>query len=230
MDEQVLIAQCKVAAEEVYKDHNGIERYFWSTKVPFSLPGHDNMLLGISTEITELHQLRDELEQQATVDALTGIHNRRFFYRAAEREFSGSSRYDQPTSLLILDIDNFKNINDTFGHQTGDQVLQNFAQHCKDEVRNCDLVGRIGGEEFAILLPQTDAQAAMILAERLCHSFVGLNLTNDSKPIEVSVSIGVASREQDDRSIEPLIKRADQALYKAKRSGKNKVCSSSSLS
>lgn len=224
LDKQVFATKKKHSAEETYKDFNGTMRYFWSTKVPVQLPDQEEMLVGISTEVTELHNLRDELERQATTDVLTGIYNRRFFYKAAEKEFDSSSRYNQPTSLLILDIDHFKLVNDEYGHATGDEVLKALAQHCQTTVRSCDIVGRIGGEEFGILLPQTEVESARILAERLCLSFQGLVLTEDPKPITITVSIGVACRTENDQKIESLFSRADIALYQAKRTGRNKVC------
>jgi diguanylate cyclase (GGDEF)-like protein/PAS domain S-box-containing protein len=224
LDTLVFSTMQKHAAEEEFVDPSGNVRYFWATKVPLRLSGQEDMLIGVSTEVTELHLLREELERQATTDALTGINNRRFFYRAAEQEFVSSSRYDQPTSLLVLDVDSFKKINDTFGHLTGDEVLKALALHCKTVVRACDIVGRIGGEEFAILLPQTDIQRATILAERICRSFEDLVLTQEPAPIAITVSIGVACRTGEDEKIENLFARADSALYEAKRTGRNKVC------
>lgn len=144
---------------------------------------------------------------------LTTLYNRRYLYRVAEQEFLSSIRYGQPTSLIILDIDQFKQVNDKFGHQTGDNVLRALAQHCLENIRTCDTIGRIGGEEFAILLPQTDAEAAFQLAERLCQSFIGVPMTTVPEEIIITVSIGVSSRKEDDVSVEPLFVRADEALY-----------------
>lgn len=194
LDTLVFSTMEKHAAEEEFIDPDGNVRYFWATKVPLRLSGQEDMLIGVSTEVTVLHRLREELERQATTDALTGLNNRRFFYRAAEQEFTSSSRYDQPTALLSLDVDGFKQINDSFGHLAGDEVLIALAKHCKAVARTSDIVGRIGGEEFAILLPQTDLDSAIVLAERICRSFENLILAQESEPISVTVSIGVACR------------------------------------
>lgn len=224
LDTLVFSSMEKHAAEEEFIDPDGNVRYFWATKVPLRLDGQEDMLIGVSTEVTELHHLREELERQATTDALTGLNNRRFFYRAAEQEFTSSSRYDQPTALLCLDVDRFKQINDSFGHLAGDEVLKALAKHCKAVARTSDIVGRIGGEEFAILLPQTDMKSAVVLAERICRSFENLILAQEPEPISVTVSIGVACRTDYDESVESLFARADSALYEAKRTGRNKVC------
>ncbi len=226
-DARVLSSGAKYSAEESFKDANGDKRYFWSTKVPLNLSGHPESLIGISTEVTELHTLREELELQATTDVLTTLYNRRYLYRAAEQEFLSSIRYDQPTSLLILDIDRFKHINDTFGHQTGDEVLRTLALHCLETIRTCDTIGRIGGEEFAILLPQTCLDEAHQLGERLCRSFTGVLMSTEPQAIDITVCIGVSSRQEKDTSVEALFTRADKALYEAKRTGRNRVCISS---
>ncbi|MES3008427.1 MAG: sensor domain-containing diguanylate cyclase [Pseudomonadota bacterium] len=223
-DQKMFEAGTKLAIEESFIDKDGSTRYYWSTKMPLQLPGQPEILFGFSTDVTEQHQLRIELERRANTDALTGIYNRLYFYQAAEQELLRSRRYGTAMSLLIIDIDHFKNVNDTYGHQVGDEVLRNMAQHCQSSVRDCDILARVGGEEFAVLMPETSAAAAMIMAERLCRSFEGLLLTKGPAPVSITISAGLSEFKTSDVLLQAIFTRADRALYQAKGLGRNRVC------
>jgi len=174
------------------------------------------------------------LERENTMDSLMGIYNRRFFDRRLKEEFSRSVRYNQPLSLLMVDIDHFKNVNDRWGHQVGDLVLKLLAELLKGGVRDADVICRYGGEELAIILPHTPNLTAMQLAERLREKTEKTEiLTEDASPdnqsVRVTVSIGVATLVSAMDSVETLMKQADKALYFAKKNGRNRVVSCSDL-
>lgn len=170
---------------------------------------------------------RFQLTLLATTDSLTGVLNRRRFTEVGTDEFFRCRRYDKPMSLLMLDIDHFKNVNDTWGHLAGDHVLQNFAATINVAIRETDRMGRWGGEEFAVLLPETDLTDAGAVAERIRYAVqesTSMSLDGES-PIRVTVSIGVASLSPNDTSFENILSRADNCLYNAKTIGRNCVSS-----
>ncbi len=159
---------------------------------------------------------KDYFVDLAVRDGLTGLFNRRYFNELINLEFNRIRRNPAALSLLMLDIDNFKNYNDTQGHPAGDELLKNAAKVFNNSVRTMDIVCRYGGEEFIIILPQTDKKSAQIIAERL-RVQVALYLPT-------TVSIGIATSPEDAQEIEQLIQKADGALYQAKKTGKNKWC------
>jgi len=155
-------------------------------------------------------------------DALTGINNRRYLFEMAEREFETARRYQRPLSVLLFDLDYFKKVNDKFGHQIGDQILQLVAQAASAELRSADIIGRYGGEEFVIILPMTDAQQALILAERIRVSVEMIYVPTPKRTAVVTLSVGVAEiNHAADESAEDVIRRADEAMYAAKQAGRN---------
>lgn len=164
-----------------------------------------------------------EVSRLAITDELTGIFNRRHFFDLAAREFGHSQRKRQPLAALILDVDFFKKYNDQYGHQVGDEVLRSVAQRLQTALRANDILGRYGGEEFAVLLPQTDVEAAMDIAGRLHASVADEPIQTQAGPLYVQISIGVASRQPDTISLHALINRADQAMYMAKGSRRGRV-------
>jgi diguanylate cyclase (GGDEF)-like protein len=168
-------------------------------------------------------QRASDLETLATVDFLTGVYTRRHFETLARIELARAQRYIRPLSVLMIDIDHFKAVNDRFGHAAGDRVLQNFAAICRAEKRDPDVLARIGGEEFALMLPETTATAAVEFAERLRHQVREGAPTLDGETISVTISIGVAGASIRTSGIEALLQQADQALYEAKRSGRDQV-------
>ncbi len=163
------------------------------------------------------------LELQAHTDALTGLANRRRFIEIAEAELVRSRRYDAPLSLLMLDIDHFKEVNDAHGHRAGDRVLQQLARTCLEVLRNVDVVGRVGGEEFAILLPETAMPGAVDVAERLREAVEMAKVAREEGvPLRITVSIGVATLAGLE-NLDTLMSQADYALYDAKHRGRNRV-------
>ncbi len=169
-------------------------------------------------------RLFGEVQRLAVIDGLTGTFNRRHFFELAHREYGRAERYQKPLSLLMFDIDNFKAINDTHGHPAGDEVLRVVAKRAVMSCRDVDFVGRYGGEEFAILLPETPMQGgAQSFAERLRAAIDGLAVPSERGPLHVTISVGVASIAPGEGGLEGLIDRADQALLSAKAKGKNRV-------
>ncbi len=167
----------------------------------------------------------EQLRAMAIVDPLTGIANRRQLTTVGTREIEKATRYRHPASLLMIDIDHFKAINDTWGHPAGDRVIQALAKAMVETLRVTDLVGRIGGEEFAAVLTDTDPQGASVLADRLREHIATATSVNtdEGSPIHFTISVGVASLSDEATTFDQVLKRADQALYEAKHQGRNRV-------
>jgi diguanylate cyclase (GGDEF)-like protein len=179
--------------------------------------------VGISLERARLFQ---EVQSLALTDHLTSLHNRRSLFELGRIEFARAHRMNRAFCCMMLDLDHFKKINDTYGHPVGDQVLKEFAKRCKTSVREVDLVGRYGGEELVILLPETDRRTAMRVAERLRASVAATPIKVSESEIAVTVSIGVAEKDENTLQLDTLIARADQAMYIAKHKGRNCVAMS----
>jgi diguanylate cyclase (GGDEF)-like protein/PAS domain S-box-containing protein len=162
-----------------------------------------------------------EVQNLAMTDPLTGLYNRRGLFELGRIEFARTRRFGRPFASMMLDIDRFKRVNDAYGHPVGDQVLQALAKHCQSNVREIDLVGRYGGEEFVILLPETDLEVAKQIAERLRRTIANLLIPTDRGELGVTVSLGVAMYDENTLDLETLIARADQAMYIAKHRGRN---------
>ncbi|MGW8391602.1 GGDEF domain-containing protein [Pseudoduganella sp. HUAS MS19] len=171
----------------------------------------------------EVAERTAELTLQASTDSMTGIANRRHLMERGNDEIERARRYHLPLALLLLDIDHFKQINDRFGHPAGDKLLQVIAQACQTNARNVDLPGRLGGEEFALLMPETSAVAARLAAERLRRAIAAITPELSGVPHQVTASFGVAALRSHDASMEGLLVRADAALYRAKNGGRNRV-------
>ncbi|MBO7673191.1 diguanylate cyclase [bacterium] len=167
-----------------------------------------------------------DFEQQyklATTDGLTGLYNHRYFQEQLANVLENSKRYETPFSLIIIDIDDFKKFNDTFGHQAGDRVLLQVAQLLKRNVRSADIVCRYGGEEMSIILPNINKESAIFTAEKLCKTISSKEFMLNDKPAKVTISLGVSTYPQDGLTTQEIIKIADDRLYKAKGNGKNQV-------
>ena len=164
-----------------------------------------------------------EVQKLSTIDALTGLYNRRYFNATAQVEFQRAERYDLPLSAIMVDIDHFKRVNDTYGHASGDRVLGEVAKACGDGLRAMDLLARYGGEEFCLLVPETPLKGAMILAERLRGQVAALVFDSDKGSFTVTASFGVSERLGVQDSMGNLLKRSDRALYEAKDGGRNCV-------
>ncbi|MFH0975807.1 MAG: diguanylate cyclase [Spirochaetota bacterium] len=165
-----------------------------------------------------------DLKTLAITDFLTGIFNRRHFFNMAESEFFRAQRYNRPLTAIMLDIDHFKRINDTYGHASGDRVLIGVADCFRRELRGEDISGRYGGEEFVFIMPEIDQENALQAAERLRKKIMDLSITVNDQILHVTVSLGLATLSSDCPTLEALIDRCDQALHEAKYSGRNRVC------
>lgn len=180
-------------------------------------------VLGIARDITERKRLEAELLEMATTDFLTGLSNRRHFIARMEAELARVNRQGSPVAVLMLDIDHFKRINDRYGHASGDAVLRQFADLIRAELRAVDSAGRVGGEEFAILLSGTDLAGAATFAERLRAKVARSPLAQGEQQIPVTVSIGITVLTADDANTSDVLHRADAALYEAKDGGRDRV-------
>jgi diguanylate cyclase len=174
-------------------------------------------------DVTEVVSYEQKLLEMNMQDNLTGIYNRRFLEAYLKREFEQHKRYMRPLSIMMLDIDFFKKVNDTYGHQCGDFVLKSVSSEIVAEVRRVDCVARYGGEEFCCLLPETQIRDAMMVAERVRRRIASRSYDFHETSINLTVSIGVSELSQDMDSEDILVRTADEALYDAKKTGRNKV-------
>lgn len=187
--------------------------------------GHSKVVF-IANEISDRVNLYQEVQRLALQDPLTGCFNRRHFNERAEQEMQRTLRYQRPLAMVMLDIDQFKQVNDRFGHPTGDEVLCRLVHLCQNQMRANDLLGRYGGDEFAILMPETSVERARQAAERLLVEIRKISIGRPEGACSVTVSIGIAGVEagcKEVRTVEAVIKCADQALYAAKSAGQNCV-------
>jgi diguanylate cyclase (GGDEF)-like protein len=173
-------------------------------------------------DVTDLIRNAELLERLATIDSMTGLYNRRHFLALAETEWGRFQRYRRPLSMLMIDIDHFKSVNDRYGHAVGDQAIISVATACQQGKRNSDVVGRLGGEEFAILLPETEQAQAAIVAERIRESVAGHLLSVHDVQFKLTISIGIAAATASMSGTDALLRAADQALYQAKSEGRNR--------
>lgn len=171
----------------------------------------------------ELHQAYARAREQARTDELTGLANRRAFVEQGTLALDTARRYHRPLSLIMCDIDHFKAVNDSLGHAVGDEALRQVATLLRDAARNTDTAGRVGGEEFAILLPETFRDDAVKLAERLRRDVAALALSHDGTPYQLTCSFGVASQAPEMTDLDTLLSAADTALYRAKSEGRDRV-------
>jgi len=174
--------------------------------------------------VIENSRLFERVEKLSITDSLTGLFNHRYFYERLSEEISRSSRFGNNLSLIMLDIDNFKNFNDTFGHQAGDTVLNTVAKIIQDNIRAIDVASRYGGEEIAIILPGTDIEGAKIIAERIRLGIKNFELTFNQQSTHITVSIGLVCYPVDATIKSELVRKADQALYWVKHHGKDGIC------
>ncbi|NKN32718.1 diguanylate cyclase [Marichromatium bheemlicum] len=185
--------------------------------------GRPLRVAGANTDLTERKRLEQRLRELANTDDLTGLTNRRHFFTKLQHALDRTRRHHTATAVLMLDLDHFKQINDSYGHGGGDAVLRAFAAVLRAELRSTDCAGRLGGEEFAVLVPDSDLDAAHQFAERLRGHIAALRVEHKETVIEVTVSIGCTQVEADDRDPDSILARADEALYRAKRNGRDRV-------
>ena len=174
--------------------------------------------------VSELAKEADMLERLACLDGMTGLNNRRHFIALAEMEWSRFKRYGRPLALLMIDIDFFKSINDRYGHDAGDEVIKTVADVLQKHKRSSDIVARMGGEEFALLLPEASLESAVAAGERFRRLLADCHFDMGDDRLQVTISIGAAACHPETCGMEQLLKEADIALYEAKRSGRNRVC------
>lgn len=196
--------------------------FIWAMLVSIALTFGFLMLNSERLEV-DLKKAQVELERLATTDFLTGIANNRSFFETGEREIQRARRYGRPLAVLMLDLDHFKRVNDTHGHAVGDRVLVAVTATCKRFLRDIDLFGRLGGEEFGMLLPETDLDGGRATAERLRQTVAETNIDAGKTTLCITISIGVSVLSPEDDRLESALKRADDALYEAKRSGRNRI-------
>lgn len=202
------------------KDGRTLERH--ST----ALKDDDNVYLGrvwYFRDISKHKRLEKELRELATTDPLTGLANRRYFFQRANTEFQRVKRRYSTFCVIMLDLDNFKKINDNWGHNTGDIVLQEAALAWSNALRAQDVLARIGGEEFAILLPDTHLKAAFVTAKRLETALLQQNAKTQLSEVSYTASLGVAELSPQDSNFYDCLRRADKALYRAKGAGRNRI-------
>ncbi|BBD08287.1 diguanylate cyclase [Desulfovibrio ferrophilus] len=224
VDANLILARGKelIGFENRYRCKDGSFRWITWNATP-SL--EDKVVYAVAHDTTKRRKMEETLRKLAAKDSLTGTNNRRHFFELGARAFAGAKRYDRALSTFMLDIDHFKRINDTHGHAAGDEVLKILVQTCQDTLRDSDIMGRMGGEEFAVVLPETNASRAFATAERLREKLDKVLVNTQEHEIGFTVSIGVATLESKKDSLEDLLKRADDALYEAKRHGRNRVFS-----
>jgi diguanylate cyclase (GGDEF)-like protein/PAS domain S-box-containing protein len=185
--------------------------------------GKSERFIAVLEDVTVKIQLQQKLKRYATIDTLTGAYNRGYFTRNGEKELQRIARYGRPASLLLFDLDHFKSVNDTYGHAAGDIVLKYFTRCAAAQLRDSDILGRIGGEEFAVLLVETDIPGARQLAERIRQEVSEMKILSDNITINITVSVGCTSFSGPKDSLSKMLKRADAQLYRAKRNGRNRV-------
>jgi diguanylate cyclase (GGDEF)-like protein len=178
----------------------------------------------LTREIEERKKVQAELERIATLDPLTGLFNRRHFFELTQQELERSRRYNRPISIIMLDIDHFKQVNDRFGHLVGDRVIVEVARRIQKALRRIDLACRYGGEEFAILLPETNLRQAEMVATRLWQLVTKQPTVSGELKLKITVSVGVATYQLEGMiTVDTLLDQADQAMYQAKEAGRNRV-------
>jgi diguanylate cyclase (GGDEF)-like protein/PAS domain S-box-containing protein len=201
-----------------------VRTVLWNSATLFGADGHTPIsTIAQGQDITERKRLEDKLKQQATTDALTGITNRRRFMELAENEIKRGIRLKHPMAMAVIDLDHFKQINDTHGHSTGDLALIAFTQICKKNIREIDIFARFGGDEFVLLFPETARDDAYMVMERVRLALTSQPIDLGGKLVPMTLSAGIAHLTDESISLDALLEHADQALYKAKEAGRNHV-------
>jgi diguanylate cyclase (GGDEF)-like protein/PAS domain S-box-containing protein len=174
-------------------------------------------------DVTEVAVYEQKLVELNMKDGLTGIYNRRFMETKLREEYFRHKRYSRAFSLVMFDIDHFKKVNDEYGHQCGDFILKSVSSRISSAIRNIDFLFRYGGEEFCCILPETNLEGAILVAERFREAIMEMENNFDGSVINVTISLGVAEMKEDTESPNTLLQQADEALYRAKRGGRNRV-------
>lgn len=208
------------------KTSNGGVFYYYNSRIT-PVVNNKNKIIGktiVLNDITQHVVLLEKLRTLATLDALTNIFNRRHFLDLSEKEFLLAKQYGQAISVILMDLDHFKQVNDNYGHKAGDIVIKTVVGICRNSLRVTDLFGRYGGEEFVAFLPETSSKTAFMVAERLRQNIADTRIPLDDHEIYVTASFGIASVDKiGNTDLDELLKKADEALYKAKEAGRNCV-------
>ena len=211
-----------VRLQQPCKDGNAV----WTEAVAtfiMGLGGQPTQVMGITRNISQALRHEEELLRFANSDPLTGINNRRYFFERGEQEMARAKRYDENLAVLMIDLDDFKLVNDQHGHEAGDGALRWVADQFVSTCRDVDLVGRLGGEEFGILLPNTSLSRAMAVAERIRTRIAAGGYAYTGTKVPMTVSIGAAQRTEEDANLDDLLRRADKAMYYSKKNGRDLV-------
>lgn len=209
--------------------HNALEKgatdFLQKPFDPAELIARTRNILKLRANQLELAETIERLHVLATTDMLTQTANRRHFLERLDAEMSRSRRFSEPLCVAIMDADKFKNINDTYGHAGGDEVLRSLSRMTKDMLRNHDIVGRLGGEEFALCMPETVLEKGVLVANRVRESIAAMEIPHEGETISFTVSIGITEYDPETDDADILMGRADKLLYDAKETGRNKVVS-----
>jgi diguanylate cyclase (GGDEF)-like protein/PAS domain S-box-containing protein len=203
---------------------NGEEYWVFAVAAPIKNSlGQINHYIWLIEDFTERKRAEKVLLELSTTDQLTGIYNRRQLFTLSKQVVEQARRYRQPLSVLLIDFDNYKEINDSVGHQAGDRLLREFSKTIKQHIRAADIFGRYGGDEFIIILPHTDLAGAEVAAENLRRLVTDLEIRMDNNTFKATISIGISELSKKINSFDKLIEAADKALYTAKQAGRNQV-------
>lgn len=210
--------------EAALKHKNGST--IWISTSAFVRLGPDGQPIfieGMARDVSEHKRMENQLIALSRTDGLTGAYNRGYFMEKSEEVINMMRRYQRPASMMIADLDHFKTINDNYGHHSGDLALKIFTEVCRQEIRESDILGRLGGEEFGLMLPETTIQHAQVLAERIRKATATIKIPVDDRMTGITVSIGLVELSPEDASISAVLRRADLAMYQAKARGRNQV-------
>ncbi|MGF1624317.1 MAG: diguanylate cyclase [Alphaproteobacteria bacterium] len=229
IDIPVVMITAEEKPETLYKALDvGANDFLKKPVDPIELAARTRNMLRLRTRQLELERANQQLALLANTDGLTGVANRRYFLQRLEQELERGKRYHSPVVLALLDVDHFKQINDRHGHQAGDEVLKALSEHTIGLLRTNDLVGRLGGEEFAILMPESDQEVGTIVSERIRAELAATPIPTVVGPLSITVSIGVTQAHPELDTAESMLRRADAAMYRAKSGGRNRVVQATS--
>lgn len=221
---QVLVSGQKTSVKSEAKFIRADGTVVWLGLLARPISWNGKQVVQVTTmDITKQHQLREQLEHRANYDVLTDLFNRRALTELLERQITNHQAHSLPLCCVLIDIDDFKSINDLYGHHIGDKVLQLFAATCRTAIRHSDFIGRWGGEEFVLLLPGTSVEQAKQIAYRLGKDVAQLEVSAGRTQLSFTISMGIAELTGDNGTIDRLLARADEALYQAKQYGKNRA-------
>ena len=217
----IVLASCSDSKTLIYSLDLGAHKCVLEPTDPGVLAARIRSVLTIAGRQKQLEVANQELQKLASTDPLTHIYNRRHFFSQSNAEFARAKRYERELSVIMLDIDDFKTVNDRYGHAAGDMALVSLAECCRSVLRESDIIGRLGGEEFAICCPEASLDGAKVIAERIRTRCESILLHYQEHAFCITVSLGVTRMSAQDSNLEAVIHRADKLLYRAKQAGRN---------